>query len=350
MPPFRVGLGLGLSVVLGAAAPSRVVDTHVHVSNLSLGLNYTYPRSFPDLGDHGDWTLADFARESARARDAAGLSADRFGVVLMQLEQSGATRASLLAEAAWFEAVRRRCDALGADACGALVLGYVAGARLDEGAAATRAYVEALRVAAPRVVGVRQTLWKADDALFSDGDFVAAARALGEPTIRLPFELLVMPRQLELAAQLAAAAPNTTFNLEHLGYPNITAVAAGTGSGDDEARARARAAWDEWARGIDALAALPNVMCKLSGLPQTYGRPGWTARDFAPYVGRALRAFGAKRVNFAGNWFVLDEERWNGTYPAMWGAVARTLDALRIPDDDREEVYWRAATRLYGLA
>ena len=53
MPPFRVGLGL---IVLGAAAPSRVVDTHVHVSNLSLGLNYTYPRSFPDLGDHGDWT------------------------------------------------------------------------------------------------------------------------------------------------------------------------------------------------------------------------------------------------------------------------------------------------------
>ena len=114
--------------------------------------------------------------------------------------------------------------------------------------------------------------------------------------------------------------------------------------------ARARGRPGEWASGIDALSALPNVMCKLSGLPQTFGKPGWTARDFAPFVSRVLGAFGAARVNFAGNWFVLDEERWNGTYPAMWGAVARTLDALRISDDDREEVYWRAATRLYGLA
>ena len=96
-------LRIGLIAVLGAAAPSRVIDTHVHCSNLSLGLNYTYPRSFPDLGDHGDWTLADFARESALAREAAGLPADRFGIVLMQLEQSGATRDSLLAEASWFE-------------------------------------------------------------------------------------------------------------------------------------------------------------------------------------------------------------------------------------------------------
>ena len=52
---------------------------------------------------------------------------------------------------------------------------------------------------------------------FSDDDFVAGVRALGEPSIHLPFELLVEATQLQLSATLAAAAPNTTFNLNHLG-------------------------------------------------------------------------------------------------------------------------------------
>ena len=142
------------------------------------------------------------------------------------------------------------------------------------------------------------------------------------------------------------SARGLLFALSH--SPDISTVDAAL-DGDDEARAAARTAWETWSRGIDALATLPNVACKLSGLPQTYGEPGWSARAFAPFVAKALRAFGAARVNFAGNWFVLDEERWNGTYATMWAAVAQTLDELRVSDADRDEVYWNSAARIYGL-
>ena len=130
--------------------------------------------------------------------------------------------------------------------------------------------------------------------------------------------------------------------------PDISTVDSAL-DGDDEVRAAARTAWETWSDGIDALAALPNVACKLSGLPQTYGEPGWSARAFAPFVAKTLHAFGATRVNFAGNWFVLDEDRWNGTYTTMWAAITQTLDELRVSDADRDEVYWKSAARMYGL-
>lgn len=51
-----------------------------------------------------------------------------------------------------------------------------------------------------------------------------------------------------------------------------------------------------WEADMHALARLPNVYAKLSGLPQAYGKTGWTAADFEPYIRSALSAFGAVRT------------------------------------------------------
>lgn len=55
-----------------------------------------------------------------------------------------------------------------------------------------------------------------------------------------------------------------------------------------------------WEAAFRRLAALPNTYVKLSGLPQSFAAPGWTADDFAPAVSVALDAFGARRLNYAG--------------------------------------------------
>jgi L-fuconolactonase len=65
----------------------------------------------------------------------------------------------------------------------------------------------------------------------------------------LPFDLVVRPDQLLIAAATAAANPGTRFVLDHLGNPPIA-------SGD----------LDEWRHGIMRLAALDNVVAKLSGI------------------------------------------------------------------------------------
>jgi L-fuconolactonase len=72
--------------------------------------------------------------------------------------------------------------------------------------------------------------------------------------------------------------------LDHLGKPPIAA-------GELE----------PWAVGLRALAAEPNVVCKLSGL-QTIASPDWTYRDLAPYIDVALETFGPPRLLFGSDW------------------------------------------------
>ena len=62
-----------------------------------------------------------------------------------------------------------------------------------------------------------------------------------------------------------------------------------------------------------------------------------------------LEAFGARRINFAGNWFVLMEERWDANYPSMSKAVLQTLDTLNVSSRDRQQILVDTATELYHL-
>ena len=104
-----------------------------------------------------------------------------------------------------------------------------------------------------------------------------------------------------------------------------------------------------WEAGLRELATLANVYCKLSALPQAYAAPGWTSADFSPAVAVALDAFGAERVNYAGNWFVLEEQQWalpSGTYDAMLSAVEGALPA----GADLDRVFSGTAAELYGVS
>ncbi|KAH8071558.1 hypothetical protein JL720_11444 [Aureococcus anophagefferens] len=75
-----------------------------------------------------------------------------------------------------------------------------------------------------------------------------------------------------------------------------------------------------------------NVYCKLSGLPQTFAAPGWTAADFVPAVRVALDAFSTARLNYAGNWFValLADPAQRAAYGPMLDAVDYALGALGV--------------------
>ena len=85
---------------------------------------------------------------------------------------------------------------------------------------------------------------------------------------------------------------------------------------------------------------------KLSGLPQAFHARTWTAAAFLPYVGATLQYFGATRVNFAGNWFVLEEF---GDFAPMLEAVDAALAMLGTHGDDLERIFVRNARQLYRL-
>ncbi|MEV6505141.1 amidohydrolase family protein [Streptomyces sp. NPDC051642] len=143
----------------------------------------------------------------------------------------------------------------------------------------------------------------------------------------LVYDLLVLPHQFPAAVEVAAALPQLTFVLDHLGKPPVA-------SGQLE----------PWVTSVRSLAALPNTYCKLSGLVTEADWKTWSTEDLHPYADTALDAFGPGRLMFGSDWPVC-------TLAATYGQVADA--AGELTDDlsaaERAEVFEGTATRVYGL-
>ena len=100
----------------------------------------------------------------------------------------------------------------------------------------------------------------------------------------LGFDLVVRADQLPAVTRLVRAVPGTRFVLDHLGKPRIHEGAEG---------------FAEWRASIGALAAVPNVSAKISGLATG---TGWTAAELRPYVALAFDVFGPERVMIGSDW------------------------------------------------
>lgn len=153
-------------------------------------------------------------------------------------------------------------------------------------------------------------------------DGLAAVAAAG-----LAYDLVVLPHQLPAATAAAALLPQLTFVLDHLGKPPI-----------------ATGALDPWAGHIRALAARPNVVCKVSGMVTEAAWDAWSARTLRPYTETVLDAFGSARLMFGSDWPVC---RLAASYAEVMD-VTRTLTA-DLSENERRAVFGATATAVYGL-
>jgi L-fuconolactonase len=104
----------------------------------------------------------------------------------------------------------------------------------------------------------------------------------------LVFDALILPHQLAAITELAGRHEQLSIVLDHAAKPRL-------GEADSMA---------VWARGIEALAARPNVTCKVSGL-LTELRSGGGKDDVARAIGVLFDAFGAQRLLWGSDWPVL---------------------------------------------
>jgi L-fuconolactonase len=156
-------------------------------------------------------------------------------------------------------------------------------------------------------------------------DVVAGLRAVAASG--LGYELLVLPQQLPAAVEAARAVPDGVFVLDHCAKPPV-----------------ASGALEPWARDLRALAALPNVVCKLSGLVTEARWDGWSVADLAPYAAVVLDAFGPQRVMAGSDWPVC---LLAATYGEVWAAHRSLLDGLSPAE--RDDVLAGTARRAYRL-
>lgn len=180
----------------------------------------------------------------------------------------------------------------------------------------------------PVLKGVRPMLQDLDDdSWIADPALAPAVLALIDAG--LSFDALVLPRHLPSLLTFARRFPSLPVCIDHAAKPDI---AHGAG-----------AVHLPWADDLARLAALPQVVCKLSGLVTEAG-PEWHADQLAPYAGHVLDCFGADRVLWGSDWPVLNLA---GDY-AGWIAASAGLLA-RLDEDQREQVMGGNARRFYRL-
>jgi L-fuconolactonase len=140
----------------------------------------------------------------------------------------------------------------------------------------------------------------------------------------LVYDLVVLPHHLPACVKAAGNLPHLTFVLDHVGKPPI-----------------ASGALDPWATDVRALAALPNTVCKLSGMVTEADLASWTVDDLRPYADTVLEAFGPDRLMYGSDWPVC-------TLAATYGEV---LDVTRqlIGAHDSGQIFGGTAVRVYDL-
>ncbi|MFD2029017.1 amidohydrolase family protein [Promicromonospora aerolata] len=148
----------------------------------------------------------------------------------------------------------------------------------------------------------------------------------------LVFDLVVRADQLAACARLAAALPEVSFVLDHLGKPRL-----GTGTSGDLPSAA-------WKQGLADLAARPNVTAKLSGLVTEARWDDWRADDLRPAVDHALEVFGPERLMFGSDWPVCLLASDYGGWMATLGDLLRGLSP-----DESAAVWAGTARRVYQL-
>ena len=163
-------------------------------------------------------------------------------------------------------------------------------------------------------------------------EFLKGVQLLGE--LGLSFDLCARWAELPEMAKIVANCPGTRFILDHCGNPSA-AFTAGE--------------WHQWRKGLDLVAACPNVVaCKVSGFIVNGGARGdggpWRAEHLAPAVDGVFAAFGPDRVVFGGDWPVVTRA---ATY-TDWLTVLREVVAGR-PEAERRKLFSENAGRVYGL-
>src|SRR5690606_29304471 len=138
------------------------------------------------------------------------------------------------------------------------------------------------------------------------------------------FDLLIYHHQLEEALRFVRQIPDTPIVVDHIAKPSIA-------TGEIQ----------EWERHIRAMAALPNVCCKVSGMVTEANWSSWRIDDFLPYLECVADAFGADRLMYGSDWPVCLVA---ATYGEQLNIVKQFCQ--RFSQEERNMILDRKSTRL----
>jgi L-fuconolactonase len=288
------------------ASGAPIVDAHVHLWDLPQQFPRPWLDALPALNQ--PYGLAAYQQQTR--------SLPITGLVYVETDVAPA---DALREAQWAVSLAQQ---------DARLQGVVAAAPMEDGLQ-VRPHLEALAAFGPLVKGVRRNLQGERDPNFClRADFVTGVELL--VAYDYSFDICIRSEQMEMVTTLVRACPNNRFVLDHLGKPAIR---------------DGRLGLDPWRDQLAALAASPNVVCKLSGLVTEADWNAWRLDDLAPYVAHALAVFGPSRMLFGSDWPVVTlastYQRWVETLTTLTGQLGA---------DERRLLWSENARRWYRLS
>lgn len=292
------------------------VDAHIHLWDLAhIHYDWLSP-PFSDEGPNG--SVEAIAHNYGVAEYSADLA--RWNVVGAVHVDAGAAAESALRETQWLD---------GLAAIEGLPTGIVAFAALND------PDVDALlaaQAAHGRVKGIRHIVnWHPSPKrtygpvdLTRDPQWQAGYGLLAKHD--LSFDLQCYPGQMRGLAALIERHPDIPVIINHMGMPVLT---DSDGIGD-------------WRRGMAALAALPHVAVKLSGMG--FIRRDWTKENIASFIRETIDLFGVERCLFASD----------TPTDKLFGSIDRYMESYHaivadLPEAARRALFGGNANRLYRL-
>ena len=278
-----------------------IIDSHIHLLDQKR-FGYAWSSGAPAL--KRDWKPDDLAA-SAKPYEIEGFVFVEVDVDMPQY----------LDEADWVDGLAKHDNrVLGAVAC----LPMERGAEIEP---------EMARIAKLKTIrGVRRLIQNQPDPEFVlKPGFLEALRLL--PKYDLSFDICVLHPQLPNTLKMMRQCPEVAFVLDHIGKPGIR-----TGLSDP------------WRGHIREMAALPNVVCKLSGVTTEADHKTWTREQLRPYIDYVMDSFGPDRILYGGDWPVSELA---GSY-LQWLA---TLDwaTAGFSHADKRKLFRENAVRAYRL-
>lgn len=155
------------------------------------------------------------------------------------------------------------------------------------------------------------------DPLFLEG--LAALEKAG-----LHWEFTCNPSMAPNLAACCAKFPGMTFVICHLAH-----------NGNDGGE------MDKWGPAIDALAALPNVYCKMGAVEE------WDVPNPDDYMDRAIKAFGFDRILYESNWFV--NSAMGHSYEKTLLMLVRACERAGATKEELSKVFAGNARKVYRL-
>jgi L-fuconolactonase len=206
----------------------------------------------------------------------------------------------------------------------ARLAGMVAHAPLEKGKAIE---ADLLALKKHRILrGIRRLIETERDPSFClEPSFLEAVKLL--PKHGLSFDICVKHWALTYAIELARRCPEVTFILDHIGKPDIR-----------------HGLHEPWRSQIREMAALGNVVCKVSGVITEADHARWNKEEIKPYIAQVIEAFGFDRVMYGSDWTVSELTH---PYPVFVEILDEMLRGTS--EAERRKLYRDTAIRTYRL-